>query len=44
MPAKVQEESVFVGVCWDCDWHSQPYEEESDADQAVAEHNEGNHE
>lgn len=43
MSARVQEESVYVAACADCDWYSEPYEEESDADQAAVDHNDENH-
>lgn len=43
MAAKVQEESVYVATCEACDWFSPAHEEESDAWQEAAEHNDENH-
>lgn len=43
MAARIQEESVYLAVCADCDWYSTPHEDEQDADREADEHNEENH-
>ncbi|AXH49733.1 hypothetical protein KNU02_gp07 [Gordonia phage Pleakley] len=43
MSAKVQEETVYEAFCWDCDWFSPNYDEESQAERAAEEHNEEHH-